>query len=728
MKLFSNRHRPVHFGPFPLERLKRGAPPSAAGGARPARPAPAPAPAPETLAAQLRHYLAVFDQFRDGPVAPGKAPVPVDDPAALLNDLKSAAYFMDASMVGACAAPPETWLATGADGAALPALHAHAVVVLVEHATPIESDNPAVAWTDGADGERSALRAGEIAMLIAGYVRRLGWAARAHSAVEREVDLEALAVRAGLAVRRAGALVNPFVGARFGLAAVTTDYPIGHDAPIVPRSGLARWIKETVPHVVGLGGAMPRIERQRIANRPTHLSAHAMERIKRVDAPTTLVLEDEVPRVPKRAAFFERALQGDLGGKAQKERMRFAHKHPFSHAMIPGIRALVPLQRGAAAPAPAPGTDDPEANARAMKSLSYWLGSDLTGICEAKPFAWFSHKEDGTPIEVKHRHAIVLLIDQGFETMEGASGDDWISGAQSMRAYLRGAEIAGVMAAHIRSLGYAAQSHSNADSEVLHIPLALYAGLGEMSRIGEMILNPFVGPRFKSAIVTTDMPLEWDRPIDFGLQDMCAKCLKCARECPCDAIAWGDKVMFNGYEIWKPDAERCVRYRVTNPHGSACGRCMKMCPYNNEGLVAHGLGLWAAIKLPFLRRALVKLDDVVGNGRRNPAKKWWFDLEIVDGVATVPKGTNKRDLDVARELDPAKQKIAYYHANMMPPPDVTAPVPVDRKAAIEAGKVLESPAAALARKRQGGAPLPHYRPTPPAGTAAERPPVKGLYQ
>ena len=24
---------------------------------------------------------------------------------------------------------------------------------------------------------------------------------------------------------------------------------------------------------------------------------------------------------------------------------------------------------------------------------------------------------------------------------------------------------------------------------------------------------------------------------------------KCARECPCDAISWGDKVMFNGYEM-----------------------------------------------------------------------------------------------------------------------------------------------------------------------------------
>jgi hypothetical protein len=70
---------------------------------------------------------------------------------------------------------------------------------------------------------------------------------------------------------------------------------------------------------------------------------------------------------------------------------------------------------------------------RALKALSYLLGADLTGICEVPRYAWHSHKEDGTPIAPYHRFAVVMLIDQGYDTMEGASGDDWISGAQSMR-------------------------------------------------------------------------------------------------------------------------------------------------------------------------------------------------------------------------------------------------------------------------------------------------------
>ena len=76
-----------------------------------------------------------------------------------------------------------------------------------------------------------------------------------------------------------------------------------------------------------------------------------------------------------------------------------------------------------------------------------------------------------------------------------------------MRGYMRGAEIAGVMAEFLRGEGFSSRPQTNADSDVLHIPLILWAGLGELSRIGELVLNPYVGPRFKSVVVTSDMPL-----------------------------------------------------------------------------------------------------------------------------------------------------------------------------------------------------------------------------
>jgi hypothetical protein len=110
-------------------------------------------------------------------------------------------------------------------------------------------------------------------------------------------------------------------------------------------------------------------------------------------------------------------------------------------------------------------------------------------------------------------------------------------------------------------------------------------------------------------------------------------------------------------------------------------------------------------------------DDALGNGKRNPAKKWWFDHEVVGDVAITPKGVNQRDIDPARKVDAVKhaETVAYYHANMMPPPDTPEPVPVDRKAALKAAALLETPDEARARAAAGGPAPAHYSPTPPVG-------------
>jgi reductive dehalogenase len=595
---------------------------------------------------------------------------------------------------------------------------------MVEHPRCAETGNLANEWTSAAVTATADMRACEIACCLAEYIRHMGFNAKAHIAGNQLLDIERLAVLAGLAVRRGNSIENPYIGKAFSLAAVSMDYALAIDLPLrvdaVKAKGLAYWW--------GINGAQSGRERNRRARRATHLSSYPMETVKRVDRPTTLIIDDEVPRVPKRAAFFQRALHGDLGEKAKKERTRFAFKTPFSFAFLQLIRSLVKFQGGDVTPASTARLDDPSANAKAIKSLSYFLGSDLTGICEIPRYAWFSHKEDGSALEPYHRYAIVMLIDQGYDTMEGASGDDWISGAQSMRGYLRGAEIAGIMSEFLRAKGFPARSQTNADSDVLHIPLILWAGLGELSRIGELVLNPFVGPRFKSVVLTTDVPLAVDKPIDFGLQTFCGNCLKCARECPCDAIPFGDKIMFNGYEIWKPDVERCTRYRLTNPKGSACGRCMKTCPLNKvvdaDGALLTRMASWLGVNAMWLKPLMVPiatfLDDWLKNGKRNPAKKWWFDHELVNGVAVAPKGTNQRDIDPDRKVDPAQQKMAIYHASMMPPPDEIGPVEVDRKAAMAAVGLIETPSQARQRAAAGEAAPRHYAATPPGSAKIEK--------
>ena len=545
MKLFSNKLRPVHFGPYPLERLVRTTMVLDLPTERKPRTVPKRSEHPLRFSDVADAYIDLLDQWQDGTVAPEKVPIP-EDALDLTQQMKAASYFMDTAMVGACEIPEVAWFTETESGETVTPYHHNALVIVVEHVREPELDNLASEWLRDAQSERAAVRAAEIAVTIAGYIRHLGWHAKSHSADKSDLDHELLTVCSGLVRWQNGMVVNPFLGSRFGTAVVSCDMPVQPDLPLVetPTKPERDWRFQW-----GMDGAVSERERERHRRRPSHLSKYPMETIRKVPHPTTLVLEDEVPRVPKRAAFFERARKGDLGAKTQVERNRFAIKHPFTMGMVPMIRGLVPHQDGAVAAKKAPNTDDSSENAKAIKSLSYFLNVDLIGICEAKRFTWFSHDDDGKPIKIRHRHAIVMLIDQGYETMEGASGDDWISGAQSMRSYLRGATIGGQMAEFIRRLGYSARVHSNLDSEVLHIPLILYAGLGELSRIGELVLNPFVGPRFKSVVVTTDIPLTHDQPIDFGLQDMCQKCLKCARECPCNAISWGNTVMFNGYEM-----------------------------------------------------------------------------------------------------------------------------------------------------------------------------------
>ena len=382
--------------------------------------------------------------------------------------------------------------------------------MLVEDGKVPDADNPAHDWVAPAVRATTDMRAAEIAAVVSGHIRHMGFSARAHIRGHEIVDAQRLAILAGLGVRDGERIRNPFVD-NFSIAVIATSYELATDQPLHATALRAKgW-----HYWWGINGAQSGRERNRRAARPSHYSRYPMETVRQVDRPTTLIIDDEGPRVPKRAAFFERALQGDLGPRAQKERSRFSFKHPTSQSLLKTIRSLVPYQDGDVADkADADGCGDPAANARAVKALSYFLGSDLTGICEVPRYAWHSHKEDGRPIEMYHRYAVVMLIDQGFDTMEGASGDDWISGTQSMRGYLRGAEIAGIMSELLRGFGYSSRAQTNADSDVLHIPLILWAGLGELSPIGGLVSETLDGEAFRHACPHT-----------------------CSTHCPCPCIA-----------------------------------------------------------------------------------------------------------------------------------------------------------------------------------------------
>ncbi|MFH1487615.1 MAG: reductive dehalogenase, partial [Pseudomonadota bacterium] len=240
------------------------------------------------------------------------------------------------------------------------------------------------------------------------------------------------------------------------------------------------------------------------------------------------------------------------------------------------------------------------------------------------------------PVELNHKYAIAVIIDQDWKTFRGSSGHDWISAAQSFLSYSTSGFIACGLAEYIRRLGYPARAHHARNYQVVVPPILLWAGLGEMCRIGDIVLNPFLGPRFKAAVVTTDLPLAPDKPIDFGLQDFCDKCKKCARECPSRSISQEEKVMHNGYEKWPNHVVKCTSMRVGNKHGSSCGTCIKVCPWNKPFTPFHRFVMWTMRNIPLARRFGILGDDLMGYGRAEEACKWWYDLEEVNGVMQVP--------------------------------------------------------------------------------------------
>ena len=684
-----------------------------------------------TLISAMAPFMAILDAIRGGEPAASQAEIPAD-PAERANHLKAAAYYFDASQAAIGEIPAEARLtsprrnpelaelaqsldefqpktfASGIDvviadvrdsaRAEQPPIDTHdfALVILAEHPREPADDEPGSDWLLGTTQHRSALRAAETAVVLANYLRIMGFSARAHTATSSDLDLTKMAMQAGLLrINARGRLINPFVGTRYALAAVSTRLTLSPDQPLGAPGPLDLWRSHGPNWWLGRATLKRALDREPFRSRQFAQGPLPFEKLKRRTEPTTFIDEPRVARVPKRADMFARALFGDMGKSMQNAAKGgfYVLKNPLGYCARRVIAALILKQDGPAAEEPHPSTQDPAINAANVKAALYFLGADAVGLSRCPDWAYYSHDASGAPLIPYHREAISILTDQGHETMDGCSGDDWISAAQSMRAYMRTALLGGVVAEQLRRLGYGARVHSVLDGEVLQPPLLLLSGLGEVSRIGEVILNPYLGPRLKSGVVTTNLPMTHDQPIDFGMQRFCQACNKCARECPSGAITAGPKVMFNGYEIWKSDSERCTRYRLTNLAGSMCGRCMKTCPWNLEGLFKEAPFRWLAMRAPWAAKYLAKLDDLVGNGEVNPVKKWWWDLELEPGRRQDYRQAtqvNARPLQKNLKLKAEDQTLAVYPAPLTPPP-YPAPFPMDREKGIAAFKALLSP-------------------------------------
>ncbi len=236
------------------------------------------------------------------------------------------------------------------------------------------------------------------------------------------------------------------------------------------------------------------------------------------------------------------------------------------------------------------------------------------------------YRDDGTLVIPETMNRVVVLA---FEMdLEAVSAYPSAVGAAATGAgYSQMAFTTASLAEFIRGLGFNAIPCANHTG--LSIPMAIDAGLGELGRQG-ILITPKYGPRVRLAKIITDLPLEPDRPISFGVTEFCDVCMKCAQQCPGQAISYDKRhrerlsVSNNPAVLkWPVKADRCLeiwqRYGFTD-----CGNCIRCCPFNKaEGwLHETARAVIRGCSRP-VDKLLVKLDDLLRYGTKvNPERFW----------------------------------------------------------------------------------------------------------
>jgi reductive dehalogenase len=360
-----------------------------------------------------------------------------------------------------------------------------------------------------------------------------------------------------------------------------------------------------------------------------------MEFLKHVEKPTTMSTDD-IQRIDMRNTAYGLAARGEYGAVVQRGVQKsLPGKYPLSAAQKDVIDHIALMTSNPVAAQKAPIPQDPESLSHHMKSVGYFLKADVMGICKVPASAHYSHDKQGNPIDVRFENAIIIVMRKELNAIRVSNGHDWMGDPISFQAYQHLGMVAETIANYVRRLGWDASAQYGPSFvnryTVLLPPLLLAAGIGEVSRAG-IILNPFLGLAFKAAVVLTDMPLVPDLPIDFRLQKFCQNCKICAEACPSKAIPIGDKVMYNGYETWKLNTQRCASFNFTNKKGTMCNACVKSCPWSNPMTWPHNLVRNVVMNAPLMHPVAIQAARLLGTTAPIPEEKWWFDMEYVDDI------------------------------------------------------------------------------------------------
>jgi epoxyqueuosine reductase QueG len=208
---------------------------------------------------------------------------------------------------------------------------------------------------------------------------------------------------------------------------------------------------------------------------------------------------------------------------------------------------------------------DAGAMADKIKAVAIEAGAGGVGICRVTKHALYADYDPG------FQNAISIMMPMDVNEMRHIPAPR--AALEVMRVYFEISRVAIVVASAVREMGWPARAYGES-ADILHIPLAVSAGLGELGKHGSLISKEF-GPNVRLATVLTNMPLAHDSPVDIGVEDLCLGCRRCTIDCPADAII-DQKQLVRGETKWYVDFDKCVPYFAKT---LGCGICIEVCPW-----------------------------------------------------------------------------------------------------------------------------------------------------
>lgn len=178
--------------------------------------------------------------YVDGPVNPERAEIA--DPGEMSLIMKGVARHFGADVVGICRLDKAyvyrrkgsyTHFLKGGYGDPIDLADRHQYAITMGFPMKPEMTKATPSFIESAEVCKWYTFAAVTAVLVAQYIREIGYSARAHFCLSEEVIQPPLAVMSGLGeLGRCGFVISPEFGPSMRLATVTTDLPLGIDQPV----------------------------------------------------------------------------------------------------------------------------------------------------------------------------------------------------------------------------------------------------------------------------------------------------------------------------------------------------------------------------------------------------------------------------------------------------------------------------------------------------------------